>query len=152
MTARKSPIERLMSQVKVSDKVKCWPWTGPLHSKRYGKFYLDGHHLNAHRALWIILNGEIQKGVYVLHSCDVPKCVNPFHLFLGSPQDNMDDMRAKGRQNFSKSGLHQRIKKFCKYGHPYDEDNTYLRPDGGRDCYQCLNRRTKAYQSRRRLL
>lgn len=46
-----------------------------------------------------LTNGEIPKGIFVCHHCDNPKCINPKHLFLGTPLDNVRDMIAKGRGN-----------------------------------------------------
>lgn len=52
-----------------------------------------------HRVSWQLFNGDIENNLWVLHRCDNPKCVNPDHLFLGTHQDNMDDMIAKGRDS-----------------------------------------------------
>jgi HNH endonuclease len=77
----------------------CWLWTAGLISNGYGQFCYPGHHRGgyAHRASWEIHHGEIPEGAHVLHRCDNPCCVNPDHLFLGSHDDNMADMKSKGR-------------------------------------------------------
>lgn len=56
--------------------------------------------MGVHRIAWIIHHGEIPKGMWVCHHCDNPKCININHLFLGSPQDNTDDMKRKKRQDY----------------------------------------------------
>ena len=53
--------------------------------------------MQASRFAWLVTKGEIPDGLFACHKCDNPKCVNPDHLFLGTHQDNMDDMWAKGR-------------------------------------------------------
>ena len=78
-------------------KVKGKPWHGVL--KRNGQGYL------AHRFSWILHNGPIPQGQFVLHRCDNPICVNPNHLFLGTQQDNVQDMMNKGRHGDQKGIL-----------------------------------------------
>lgn len=76
----------------------CWPWTGGTSLSGYGVMRLQGHFINASRAAWIINNGAIPAGEYVLHHCDQRLCVNPAHLFIGTQSANMADMTSKGRR------------------------------------------------------
>lgn len=75
----------------------CWLWTGAKAPRGYGSFYYLEGPLLAHRVSYLIYRGEIPEGMFVCHKCDVRCCVNPDHLFLGTNQDNMDDMVRKGR-------------------------------------------------------
>ena len=83
---------------------ECWLWTASrLKFFGHGQFWArkaDGKLMPepAHRSSWKINVGPIPEGMCVLHRCDVPTCVNPAHLFLGSRADNIADMVAKGRQ------------------------------------------------------
>ena len=82
---------------KVNMDGECWLWEGCRIGPGYGQFRLEGKMIGAHRMAYILEVGEIPEGHYVCHSCDNPSCVNPAHLFVGEPQANADDMKAKGR-------------------------------------------------------
>lgn len=71
----------------------CWVWQGARGgSLGYGQVRgITGETEFAHRVAWQLENGPIPKGVNVLHRCDVPLCVRPAHLYLGTAQDNADD-------------------------------------------------------------
>lgn len=77
----------------------CFVWMRGTFSKNgYGAVHFRGVTRRAHRVAWILNNGEIPKGLKVLHSCDNPPCINPAHLFLGTDSDNMKDRDKKNRQ------------------------------------------------------
>jgi len=76
----------------------CWIWTGALSTEGYGRVYWEKTRYNiAHRVAYQIAFDDIPEKMLVLHKCDNTLCVNPSHLFLGTHQDNMNDMKAKGR-------------------------------------------------------
>ena len=82
----------------------CMLWKGALASKKwpdgYGKIRIKGgKQIAAHRFSYEIHNGKIPEGMYVCHRCDIPRCVAPEHLFLGTHSDNMKDKHAKKRNN-----------------------------------------------------
>lgn len=82
---------------------ECWIWKGAKSNqslytlKYYGFFKFNGITISAHRASYIMYNGNVPEGVSVLHKCDNGLCVNPHHLFLGTQEDNVKDMFNKRR-------------------------------------------------------
>ena len=82
---------------------ECWEWLAGKNYKGYGVFRFDDNGklgYIAHRASWKIHFGCRPKHLLVLHHCDNPSCVNPNHLFLGTNQDNMNDMSNKKRSTW----------------------------------------------------
>ncbi len=83
------------------DPSGCWLWTGKLFCNGYGR--IKGHHKDrtnysgrAHIASYQIHKGAVPDGLFVCHTCDVRKCINPDHLWLGTNKDNQLDASAKG--------------------------------------------------------
>lgn len=100
MRKRTPLVIRFWAQTNKREPNQCWLWVGATDNDGYGRMGGGGRgkHLRAHRVSWELHNGKINKGKFILHKCDNPTCVNPKHLFVGTPKDNSEDMVTKKRQ------------------------------------------------------
>lgn len=99
--------DRFWERVEVADSDECWEWQGSCFPKGYGQMWVgpkgSGTMCRTHRLSWWMHRGPIPDGLKILHHCDNPPCVNPSHLFLGTNDDNMEDMVSKGRSRWQRS-------------------------------------------------
>ena len=122
--------EKLISRVQRGQD-ECWNWDGKLHPTGYGFVNYKNKRQSAHRLFYTFFKGAIPPGMHILHSCDNRACVNPAHLSVGTIQDNLEDMRRKGRHWRTNATT-------CRRGHEYTPENTRIyRSSGARHCVTC---------------
>ena len=97
---------------KVNKTPTCWLWVGSERGGGYGQFAL--YHTTpkfAHRVSWEMTYGPIPKGMKILHKCDIPSCVRPAHLFIGTNADNSSDMVTKNRSAYGENHGYAKLTK-----------------------------------------
>ena len=89
---------RFWSQVEKTPS--CWLWRGWVTSAGYGETSVGGRRITVHRLSYTLAHGPIPAGKLIMHTCDVPLCVRPEHLRLGTDAENHADKVAKGRHYY----------------------------------------------------
>lgn len=103
---RDAVAERFWVKVRKSPEAGgCWLWTGAKTKRGYGSFWFRGRRVHAHRVSWLLAKGEIPADRCVCHECDVRLCVRHDHHFLGTYQDNAQDMASKGRAHLQRNPM-----------------------------------------------
>lgn len=100
---RTDPIKRIMSRIQ--HRGTCWIYTGSKSGDGYGVIGIGRKSFRVHRVMFEGFVRKLQDEELVCHTCDIPLCCNPDHLFAGSQSDNARDRERKGRSNraFGKS-------------------------------------------------
>jgi hypothetical protein len=132
-------MDRLWNRVQ-KDADGCWRWTGAHIGDGYGNLWVAGKSRLAHRVAYELLVGPIPAGLEIDHLCRVRDCVNPEHLEVVTGKEN-----ALRGISFAAENA---VKEECVNGHPFDDVNTYRRPNGNRDCRVCGRERAARYRAR----
>lgn len=130
----------------------CWIWMKGIDSGYgiCGRIFRGKQVLRSHQLSLIAFNEIspflVSRKRFVCHKCHTKSCVNPSHLYLGTPQQNSNDEKARGN-------LYWRKKTHCPRGHEYNTKNTYTRTDKHghtrRACRKCDNIKKQIRKSRR---
>lgn len=129
--------DKLLERSTRNSDTGCIDWDGCKSHNHYGKVCWGGALLLTHRAAWEVANGAIPEGMWVLHKCDRPSCINPDHLFLGNNAENVRDAVRKGRHYWI-------ARTHCKRGHEFSSENTGRTARGARVCKRCAFERRAA--------
>jgi hypothetical protein len=136
--------ERFWAKVDKGDGTGCWLWTGLRTGLNgsYGMALKRNKVVLAHRFSYELAHGEIPDGKHLDHLCRNRLCVNPAHLEPVEPRENV--LRGVGFTAENARKTH------CKFGHPFDAENTYITKRGGRACRTCARGKTREWARQKR--
>ena len=92
-----APVERFYQKVRVDGASGCHLWLGARTAFGHGRLSRGGAWCSAHRFAWELEHGPVAEGLYVLHRCTTPGCVNTRHLFVGTARDGTLLNHSRGR-------------------------------------------------------
>jgi hypothetical protein len=89
-------VEYFLSKTRLNQN-GCMEWIGGLSGSGYAHAQIFNSYQNITKHIYeYYLKIPINR-MNICHKCDNKKCINPDHLFLGTQQDNIDDMCKKDR-------------------------------------------------------
>lgn len=134
-----------LGKIRVDETTGCWLWLGSRVTYGYGNAATPpGRTTLVHRFLLEETIGRVLgPEEYACHTCDVPSCVNPDHLYAGNARTNRQDCCDRDRANLSNSR-----KTHCPKGHSYED--AYTRSNGSRQCKPCSSEAAKTPEARAR--
>jgi|GEM_PF-3646783 len=132
--------DRLLSYRVIEDTTGCWLFTRAISSNGYGIISFKNKRYSTHRlSAHLFLGLDLESKLYANHKniCPNRRCFNPEHLYIGTHNSNMSDMREKN----SCCGI-------C--GNKYD--GIKVRQNGriDRKCMNCSRRYIRESQARRK--
>lgn len=139
-------VQRFFEKIEFIPFHPCWEWNGT-KSNGYASIWLNGQTRRASRLSWEIHHGRsFPVGLFALHTCDNPGCVNPDHIWIGTSSENTRDMYKKGRHPKLVSPYANST--HCPYGHERSGSNIYWYR-GHRYCRPCNRRRKQESKAMR---
>lgn len=132
--------DRFWNRVMPEPNSGCWIWIGGQSDNGYGAYWVKTTNVGAHRISYEAHKGPIEDGMHIDHLCRVRCCVNPDHLEVVTPKENLH-----------RSPIHQANRTHCPQGHPYSEENTLISV-GRRHCRECGRARCREYYHKRKAI
>lgn len=120
----------------------CHLWLGDVTNSGYGRFWLNGKNVSAHRIAYEFEHGPIPEGMQIDHLCNTKICVNVRHLRLTTATENLFAAHSNSTARKFSTRSH------CSSGHEYTAANTYFHGKH-RHCRECNKQRMRQHRLRR---